>query len=66
MARIYKTKGDAAKTHRLTVTMTASLYERIERRAVELRCDKAATVRRMVEAGLSAGDSFVGEEKVVA
>ena len=65
MPRVYVKKGPEAKTHRLTVPLTAKMFDSVEVKAREAGKDKASLVRELIERWLYQVEDEAGE-KVVA
>ena len=65
MPRVYVKKGPEAKTHRLTVPLTAKMFDSVEVKAREAGKDKASLVRELIECWLYQVEDEAGE-KVVA
>ena len=52
MARVYVKKGSEAKTHRITVPLTAEMFQLVEDKARAAKQDKAALLRDLIDSNL--------------
>jgi hypothetical protein len=56
MPRIYKTKGDDAKTAKVTIPITTNLLQRLRSFAAEAGLTPTVAARAMIEAGVAEDD----------
>ena len=54
--RVYKTKGDDAKTRRITIPVTEQMIEQIAVYAAEIKDTRTVAARKLIEVGLSVSD----------
>ena len=57
MARVYKTKGDAALRAKITVPLTVATLEKVQRNAQHLGVAPTSLARSLIEDGLKHSES---------